>query len=456
MILKLLGYLMKITSFLSLLFILAFAVRAMVFCGYLSHEERYWQVDSHTYHQVATRIVNGQGITNGDGTSHFYRVPGYPIFLAGCYKFFGESKLAALWVQVFLASFIPLFIFLLSLSLFPGQFVLAQICCLVSVFHLGLVLYGGFFMTETLFILLFLCFLLCFVRAIKKNKVWIHIAAGIFLGLASLVRPVGHYLIVVAVLVLLLSRIPWATRLKQSIVLVGSWFAVVSCWLIRNYLLTGVLFFHTLPGGHFLYLSAARVAMQVHGVSYQEARNGLEKQVRATIVECEKELGETIPEIEACKIHERLAIKYFLIRPWVTLRCWLTDMFRASFSLYSAELLFLESGRKQVAYFDQGHGLYGMVKRYVFPETQNWWLRLIVYLEIIYFLVILLGFAGFILTGFRWCSGYREVLCNTLPFIVLFLVIALAGGYARMRLPIESLMIILSCGYILRLIRASN
>lgn len=443
---------MRKINFLCGLFFIALLVRTVVFYGYLRHDERYWQVDSYTYHQVATQLSQGNGIVNADGSSHFYRVPGYPVFLAMCYKVFGFSKVAALWVQVVLASCIPLLIYFLSLSLFPGHLLLAQCCSIVSAFHFGLVLYAGFFMTETLFIFFFLLFLVFFFRA--RNRFSTHsyvgtFAVGSFLGLASLVRPVGHYLIVVSVLVLLLLRSTWSERLIKSGILTGSWLLVVSIWLIRNYLLTGVLFFHTLPGGHFLYLSAARVVAQVHGVEYQQARNMLEKQVRATIDDREAQLGHQIPEIEACVIHEKLATTYFCMHPFVTLKYWCTDMFRAAFSLYSAELLFLASGRKLVDYFSKEHGLYGMFKRYLSPETDSWWLRMLVYVEITFFALMLVGFLGFVLGGVkRW-----YVLMSVLPFIAIFIVIALSGGYARMRLPIEPLLMILSGAWFLALIK---
>ncbi len=497
---------MKTVKFLIMLFFVGLAIRAAVFYGYLNRHERYWQVDSNTYHVVAQQIAAGKGISNVDGTPHFYRLPGYPMFLALCYKIFGVSKSASLWVQVFLAAFIPVLIFLLAQSLFPGSMFLAYACAGCSLFHLGLVLYSGFFMTETLFLLLFLLFLIFFFRARNlfslsspsllifretrqtqnqrffpvipvfsddlgsdyhriydalsheyfesKGQSIVSVTwqqanqclvfAALFLGSASLVRPVGHYLVVVTMLIIFLSKDLWHERLVKSSLVFFTWLMVISCWLVRNYLLTGVIFFHTLPGGHFLYLSAARVAMHVHQVSYQQARDLLEKNVRATIMQREEVLGHTISEIEACTIHEKLALKYFMMRPLIALKYWVTDMLRASLSLYSAELIYLESDRKKVNYFEKDRSYWNMFKRYLVPETSSWWLRLVIYVEIILFALLLIGFIGFIFTGFKWCTHYQDILVVKLPFIVLFIVISLSGGYARMRLPIEPLIMILS------------
>jgi hypothetical protein len=488
--------------FLLFLFLAGFFIRALVFQCYLSKDNNYWQIDSETYERVAERIVEGKGITNVDGSPQFYRLPGYPLFLALYYKLFGVDTKNVLWMQIVLASFIPILIFFLSLTLFPGALLLAKIAGCFSVLHLGFVLYAGFFMTESLFIFLLLLFLILFFSTFQfgyknaedDNKKYelplfsflpvdeedsgpdffaLHDAwledyykkiktsfiqaqdnvyevlffAGFVLGLASLVRPVGHYLFVVSCLLLLLSSDRWREKGAKIFILGWGWLIPVSFWLLRNYMLAGSLFFHTLPGVHFLYLSAARVAMHVHDVPYQEARDLLRKEVNELMEEREEEKGSMLNEIERCQIHEQLAVKYFKMQPWYALKYWLTDIMRTCLSLYSAELLYLDSGRKEINYFEKGRSIGSLFKRYLIPQTDNNFLKIIIYAEIILFLFILIGLIFSLRTMMwqwffmhNWLAG--DFLCKCLPFMCLFIVIALAGGYARMRLPIEPLMII--------------
>ncbi len=320
-------------KFLLFLFIFSFLVRAVIFHFYLGNNENFWQVDSNTYHVTAVEITKGNGFSLPDGRSNFYRLPGYPLFLSAYYKLFGEDKKNVLWWQIFLASLIPLLIFFLSLTLFPARTLLAKVASLYSSIHLGLVLYSGFFMTETPFILFLLLFFIlffssthlsfctdgkktkkstkeaecttipfvpeasgfgpgfmnlheklygkdyekqqmCFLKNVNKKEhkhYMFLLGAGFCLGLASLIRPVGHYLIVIAILMLLVSKNWWEDKIGKSIILSLGWLIPVLFWLIRNYLLIGHIFFHTLPGGHFLYLSAARTAMHVHETSYEKA-----------------------------------------------------------------------------------------------------------------------------------------------------------------------------------------
>ncbi|MBS1987815.1 hypothetical protein JST56_02370 [Candidatus Dependentiae bacterium] len=455
----------KNTGFLIVLVLLAFVVRALVFYGYLSHDQRYWQVDSNTYHLTAQEIAQGHGISKPNGQPQFYRVPGYSLFLAPYYALFGPDTKNVLWLQVLLACFIPVLIFSMSLTLFPAHLLLAKASSLYSSVHLGLVLYSGFFMTETLFIFLFLLFAIFFFKAFRifprsrthvdtffSKELLTLFFSGIFLGAASLVRPVGHYLLVVSLLLLWCGCGSWLNKCAKNIALICGWLASVSIWLLRNWLLTGYLFFHTLPGGHFLYLSAARVAMHVHETSYQEARQILSREAQELMDQKEKELGRPLQEIETCIVMERLSVKYFMKRPFSALKNWCTDMLRTTLSLYSAELLYLESGRQDIDYFAKGRGVWAMFCRYLVPQTDKFWLKVITYVEMFLFLFILIGFAGSLVVALRGLifeahMQLADALAKVLPFMLLFIVISLSGGYARMRLPCEPWLIITSWSF---------
>lgn len=498
-------------NFLGMLFICSLLVRGLIFYGYLQRDHHYWQVDSGTYQKVAESIAAGKGITNPDGTAHFYRVPGYSLFLAFCYRYLGVDTKNVLWIQLILASLIPLLIFFLALLFFPQQRLVAYCASWWSVFHLGLVLYAGFFMTESLFILFLLLFFLYFfsiVRflscapslpeeticydpgltigscylpepleeemglieyyyadsTIKKNGSGPRInpfeeeasinafIAGIFLGAATLFRPVGHYLLGLSLILIVCCKLDLWAKIRRSTMLFMGWVLIAGWWLIRNYLLLGTLFFHTLPGGHFLYLSAARVAMVINNCSYTQAREIVHQEADLRMELARQEKGSALNPIEACNVNEALAREYFMAQPLVTARLWFTDIFRSLFSLYSAEIIYLEQGRASVNYFDKEHGFYQMFMRYFCPNINAWWLILLVYAEIFFFLMLWMGVLGTAYAALH--ERYSQSSCPTaegclkmLPFMMLFMVITLAGGYARMRLPIAPLLIIWSSKY---------
>ena len=141
-----------------------------------------------------------------------------------------------------------------------------------------------------------------------------------------------------------------------------------------------------------------------------------------------------------------------IIFPVFTLKNWLTDMLRTSLSLYSAELVFLESGRQEVDYFEKGRGIWSLFKRYLVPQSEHLWLKILIWVEIILFGALLIGFALSLASWLIMLVKFHLLInsctwLRVLPFIGLFIIISLSGGYARMRLPIEPLIIILSLRY---------
>ncbi len=448
----------KYRRFLVFLFIFSFLVRAIVFAFYLFPGKKYWQIDSADYVKIAKSITTGKGYRLNSTEPTFHRLPGYPLFLSFFYWLSGENgETIALWFQLILFSLLPVLVFILSLFLFPDSLLLAKASALYAIFHLGFVLYSGFLMSEALFILFFLAatILLFYGTSFVCDDCygnWIFFFAGLLLGIASLIRAVGHYLIFIFLFFIAFNH--YKRKFISLIMIFGGWFIPVSLWLIRNFLLTGFVFFHSLPGGHFLYLSAARVFMHTHNCSYWEARDILHNQAERKIKEKEEVLGRSLNEIERCKILENLALSCFFSSPFLTLRNWILDIFRASFSLYSAELLFLEGGRKTIDYFRKGRGIKEMLLRFLLPDTKYWWLRIIIWLEIIFSIFLWLGFVGSLIL---LIMHYRfDLLKNWLTcflFICFFLFIALAGGYARMRLPAEAFLIILSLSFWLCIVR---
>jgi len=280
--------------------------------------------------------------------------------------------------------------------------------------------------------------------------------AGLFLGLVGIVRPVGHYLFALSCLMILFSNATLRNKFFKILALMGGFIFPIAPWLLRNYALLGAFFFHTLPGIHFLYLSAARVAMHEQQCSYWEARENLKNEWDHRVQSLEVEKGRRLNAIEHCIEGEHLAVKYFVQNPFLTLKTWATDICRTFLSLYSAELLYLDSGRKEVDYFRKGRSIWSMFERYLFPATENVLLKAVIYYEIITYLFILIGFfIGFIMFFVNFIRSkksdiVRVIACawmRSLGFMILFLIISLAGGYARMRLPIEPFLIIFSLSY---------
>ena len=77
------------------------------------------------------------------------------------------------------------------------------------------------------------------------------------------------------------------------------------------------------------------------------------------------------------------------------------------------------------------------------PKVNNKFVILIIYLEIIFFIFLIIGFIGFICSAL-YIEYFRNILYKLLPFIFVFIFISLSCGFARLRLLIEPILIILS------------
>jgi hypothetical protein len=441
--------------FLFIVFCAAFFVRALLFYCFVGHGQNcsvYF--DSAQYQEVAQGITSGKGICKADGSPNFYRVPGYPIFLSffmqGC-----KDVNTSLWVQIFLSSFIPLLLFCLALILFPGHVPFAKGVAVCGIFHLGFVLYSGMIATESLFVLFFLLFLIAFLPNLKFFR-WLDVEpqdhgyhdedvsrmffAGLMLGVASLIRPVGHFILFIALLMILAAVGSAWHKIKSGGLLLGGWVTIVAWWLLRNYILTGALFFHTLPGLHFLQYGATKVVMEVKDCSYVEARGALMAKWSKTIEHESQAKGRPLNEYERCVVAEGIALRYFFKRPVMVIKHCFLEVMKTCLGLYSAQMVFSD-GEQWSPYTTEANWK-ARIEKYLCPHVKTWYLVPLVRVEIAYSLLLFIGFLGFILWGIFYYRHWQLALLKTMPFILLLIGVTCAYGCARLRLPVEPFLLI--------------
>lgn len=425
--------------FLIFLFMASLAIRLIFFGAYTRHHIAENLVfDAEQYHNVALQIAHGNGITTKEGTPNFYRLPGYPLFLGACYTTTHDNVEATLWIQVVLASVIPLLIWALGMVMFPTVPLVALIASIFSVFHLGLVIYAGMLLSESLFLIFFLMFLIYFFAALQSPWSYrLMICAGFLLGIASLIRAIGPYVIVLALPLIIFFCATWYVRIRMMGVLVGSWIAVVSVWLIRNFLLTGALFFHTLPGLHFLQYSAVYVIMDQENLDYFQAKKKALAAWDKVVDDEERRSGKKLSEYERYERAEKLAFAILWQHPMNAAKHALTHIVRTCGTLNSTLLLYVPRG----TVYGKDATLWFKIKLYLMPRVLEGWLIPVIYGELLLSLFILLGMLFLLLRAFVDLYA-RRALVLIIPFVVLFAVITLAYGCARLRLPVEPLLLL--------------
>jgi hypothetical protein len=321
------------------------------------------------------------------------------------------------------------------------------VVAIVATVYPGFILYAGILSSESLFLLFFLLFLVLF---FSRLRLWcdrshvserigpVFFCSGLFLGIASLFRAVGHYTLALAIVLLLLSALSWKKKAQSILFLVFGWLVFVGPWLIRNYLVAGAIFFHTLPGLHFLQYSAVYTVQDVDKLDYFQAKKKLFAMWDKQVARREQILSRKLNEYERFAVAEHLAIQTLLCHPVISCKHALIQIARTCGTLYSTLLLYVPLG---TVYGDAS--LWFKIKLYIFPRAVCDGLIPFIYWEILLYLLVLIGCILFCYRAW-YQPMIRCALIKMMPFIGMLLGITLAYGCARLRFPVEPLLLIMA------------
>ena len=207
------------------------------------------------YCHIAECLLAGQGYRfHPDFGETMFRLPGYPLFLAGIWWLFGMR----LWVVQLIQSLIAGCTCLLTYHIGKRYF-----CQLVGVLAgLAFALWPldwvvcARYMTEPLYVFLVVLSLVMVLRLAASPGLGLAAVLGLMLGAASLVRQV-HVLFAVALLITV-PLLPLArgrrlgafAKLALSTLVAA---AVMAPWVLRGWRLTGSVIFPSTGGGFNLY-----------------------------------------------------------------------------------------------------------------------------------------------------------------------------------------------------------
>jgi len=447
-----------------ILFIAAFLIRAFTFCSFTSQNEYYKQADSNDYHIGALCLSYGFGMCRPDtGEPQFWRTPGYSAYLVPFYKLFpptgfqfsdaAMAQKASIWFQIFLSSFIPIILLYLALLLTQNSIV-GYVTAVITIFHLGLVLTSGYLLTEGISLLPFYLFLYFFYRNMAKENNRLSIFAALMLGLYTWIRPMGSYIAVVACIIMFIFlQGNWKHRCKKIALFMGCFLLLLSPWYIRNYYHTGYWFFCPMFGAYLNSFCAPRIVSSVENIELIDAWKKLSSQAHIAHMQ-QKQIYFMQHRLHLPKefVCGQIAWPIFLSHPLLAGYDWMREVFKTTFDLYASQLVA----------FVQGCFFYDPLIEYLSTKLADCLyatpmplaMRIIVYLELIYTILLWMGLLyGLVIYMIRplfTSSGKSDVKQYKLWWssaIMCAATVFMTGGfgYARLRLPVEPLMIIFSC-----------
>lgn len=421
----------------------AVILRVAFFSAFLQHGKRAWiYVDSDQYNQVAYSLKEGKGYADETGAPQAYRLPGLSTYLAFFYTFFCSSHVLPLIVQCIMSGMLPLLVYGLMTSLWPGLITQSLIAAAITAVHPGFILYSGMIATEPLSTLFLVLWLICFLCGLKYYSPAGFLAAGCALGVLSLFRPVGHYLLLVSLLFYLAYRWCLPSNKKHTPILgyFIVWVLIVAPWLVRNWQVYGVPFFHSLPGLHFIQYTAAHTLVAARGGSYPNIRMNLIKKWKEDQQQLAFTQGAECTEYQACVLGEKYALSVICKYPLSAMRYTFVQLLKTVTSPYSVQLLVAD--REQWQDHEPGTSEFTKLKKLLFPSLQHSWLVYMIWWDVLLQFFLMIGVCMALITFLKGLWWQQYLLLGTV--IGLFVGLTAAYGCARLRHPIEPLLIIVA------------
>lgn len=397
--------------------LLAALLRVTLFVAIAHHPDRFYTNDSVTFVRIATDLSDVYAAESGRlFRLGLIRTPGYPLLVAAGFSLTGNAPWSIVLFQIAVGVLTVWLVYRLAFRLLGPRAALWSALAL-AVDPISIIL-ANHLQPEIIFTFLLVAGTLLWVRGLQERALWYGVGAGLLLGAATLVRPIGLYLpIVVLAVSLLLCRGRWIQRLVFTMVLVLAFAIPVGGWIARNALVSGVPLLTTGDGNSLLHFRAALVLAEAEGLPLKEAQDQLKAALKQR-----QQPGMNAAEVS--RLERSMAIEVLLDHPLASLEAVTKGVVLTMIGPGRAELLHLMgdptptriSGLVQILLITVEIVVYGIilisavVGCYVLLRTRKYFAAVILLSIIMYF----------ILATVIGSTGYSRYRVPIMPFIAVF------------------------------------
>ena len=319
----------------SLIFCIALVARIMILPLVWTNPNVGMSKDGKGYDNLANNILNGNGYSRNEQPPFepdMMRTPTYPFFLSMVYRVAGAKNYIAVYCfQIILGALACVLTYLIGKLLFAER--VALIAAILLSFDLLAISFAYQIMTETLFLLLWLlsCYFLFRFFVVCKESNFDAAYAGLFLGLATLCRPVSYYFPVFVLGLIIIWKIR-SVKSTQSCVkgfcfFVAAFLLAVGPWIWRNYQTFQETSLSDIGGEVLLLNHAASVEVFLTGDSHNEVK----KRYREKLIHVD--YASKNEKIKAC--HD-FALEVIKSHPFVYIKSQLYGCFKMLFINHQA------------------------------------------------------------------------------------------------------------------------
>ncbi|HPN35759.1 MAG TPA: glycosyltransferase family 39 protein [bacterium] len=192
--------------------------------------------DERDHYQLAVSLAQGQGYELEADRPTAVRPPGYPLFLALCYRLGLHSLPALRMVQAGVGAATVWLLYVLISTVFSNRRWALATLAMGAVYPYFIYLPGAMLAT-TWFSFLLILSVFCLCRSQKENSPYALAMAGVSAGLAVLTVPTMLVLVLMTVLWFLRRRMPWRSIMSYIIAVA----VVLAPWLYRNATTLGLI-----------------------------------------------------------------------------------------------------------------------------------------------------------------------------------------------------------------------
>ncbi|MFD3164083.1 ArnT family glycosyltransferase [Herpetosiphon sp. NSE202] len=419
---KFLSSLLNHRFFLPSCFMLAFIIRIIYIMFITTIPD---VADSKWYYDRALSIINGNGVAT-DGKLTAYWPVGYAFFLAGLFKVFGTSVFLAKLANIIMYLLSMFFVYKIAKISF-NQESIARASILVMALYPNHIAYSAELMSEILFTFLFLAGIYRLISF--KQTVTNIIISGMIFGAATLVK--SQVLFIPGLLLICIffplykeqKRRFFTSIIKYGFICYAGLFLVVAPWTYRNYVVFDTFILVNSNGGFNLYLGHSPEVKTQFGLPLAppEVLNSYGQQVAQDEIAADNAMREVA--ISAIKQNPFASIKQI---PHKIKDMWLMDVDGGR--LNEREMFNIGDATKRFFYYFK-------------IGSQA------------YYILILLGFAGFLWSMLRKKFALQSIQLIGLISISYFTIISMVfHGESRYHFPLMPLVIFNACAGIFYLL----